>query len=306
VKTRPHRLRPGSRVALVAPAGRVPPQLLADGIKHLESWGLRVEVGKHVLDRHPTLPYLAGLDTDRAADLQAAWCDPGVDAVLCVRGGYGCLRMVDLLDWDQMAAAGPKLFAGSSDATVLHSAIAAHLDVVTLFGPMIGTERFASDVVAREHFRQSLFEPEQVRVLTGPQSATMVHGTASGVLWGGNASLLAGVLGSPDAPPPDGSILLLEDITEDPYRLDGIFTRLLRAGWFTGVNGIALGSWTDCGDPAQVEAVLVDLIGSLGIPTVWELGFGHCPAQLTVPLGAEAELDADNGTLTVLNGPALS
>jgi muramoyltetrapeptide carboxypeptidase len=305
VKTRPNRLRPGSRVAVVAPAGPVQPPLLTKGVAHLESWGLQVQVGKHVLDRHPTLDYLAGLDSDRAGDLQAAWCDPDVDAVLCVRGGYGCLRMVDLLDWEQMAAAGPKVFLGSSDVTVLHSAMAEHLDVVTLFGPMIGSDAFVNDTTAREHTRQTLFTPEEVQTLTGPASGTMVHGTARGRVVGGNASLLSAQLGAPDIRPPDGVILLLEDITEAPYRLDGIFTALLRAGWFTGVNGIALGSWTDCGPPADVEAVLVDLIGSLGIPTVWELGFGHCPAQLTVPLGAEAELDADNGTLTILR-PALN
>jgi muramoyltetrapeptide carboxypeptidase len=288
---------------VVAPAGPIPATLLADGIAHLESWGLRVDVGKHIQDRHPALPYLAGADADRAADLQAAWCDPDIDAVFCARGGYGCLRMVDLLDWDAMAAAGPKVFVGSSDVTVLHDAFAAHLDVVTLFGPMVASDLF--DTEAREHLRQTLFSPEQARMLSGPEAATMVHGSATGVVVGGNASLVVSALGERGAkPPPDGSILLLEDVTEDPYRLDRIFTQLLRAGWFTGVGGVALGSWVKCGDPAEVEAVLADLIGSLGIPTVWELGFGHCAGQLTIPLGAEATLDADNGTLTVLE-PAL-
>ncbi|MEV4313481.1 LD-carboxypeptidase [Actinocrispum sp. NPDC049592] len=302
---RPHRLRAGSRVALVAPAGPVSPKFLTKGIQQLESWGLQVEVGKHVLDRHPTLPYLAGSDSDRAADFQAAWCDPEVDAVWSVRGGYGCLRMVDLLDWDQMAQATPKVFLGSSDVTVLHTAMAKYLDVVTLFAPMVATSGFVEDATAREHARRVLFTPEEAQVLTGPASATMVHGTARGVVVGGNSSLLSAQLGAPGANAPDGVILLLEDVTEDPYRLDGIFTSLLRAGWFTGVNGIALGSWTECGPPHEVEAVLTDLIGSLGIPTIWELGFGHCAGQLTVPLGAEAELDADNGTLTILQ-PALS
>jgi muramoyltetrapeptide carboxypeptidase len=134
---KPGRLRAGSRVAVVAPAGPVPEEPLYRGIAVLESWGLRVELGKHVLDRHSRLPYLAGADADRAADLQRAWCDPGVDAVFCARGGYGCQRMVDLLDWDAMAAAGPKVFAGSSDVTALHEAIGTHLGMVTLFSPMI-------------------------------------------------------------------------------------------------------------------------------------------------------------------------
>lgn len=302
--TRPRRLRPGSRVAVVAPAGPIPEDLLVDGVKLLASWGLDVQVGKHVLDSHPTLPYLAGADADRAADFQAAWFDPSVDAVLCARGGYGCLRMVDLVDWDAMAAAPPKLFVGSSDVTVLHDAFRRHMDLVTVFGPMVASTFFVNDEPAREHLRRTLFEPEQVRVLTGPATATMVPGVARGVVVGGNASLLSAQLGAPGVRPPENAIVVLEDVTEAPYRLDGILTALLRADWFTDVRGIALGSWTDCGNPAKVEAVMADLVGSLGIPTIWELGFGHCPAQLTVPLGAEAELDANNGTLTYLE-PAL-
>jgi muramoyltetrapeptide carboxypeptidase len=126
-RVRPPRLRPGGKVALVAPSGPVNELLLRRGIALLESWGLVVEVGEHVLDRHPTVPYLAGLDVHRAADLQKAWCDPTVDAVVCARGGYGTMRIVDLLDWEAMAEAGPKLFTGSSDLTALHETIGAQI-----------------------------------------------------------------------------------------------------------------------------------------------------------------------------------
>lgn len=300
---KPGRLRVGSRVAVVAPAGPVPEEPLYRGIAVLESWGLRVELGKHVLDRHPRLPYLAGADADRAADLQRAWCDPGVDAVFCARGGYGCQRMVDLLDWDAMAAAGPKVFAGSSDVTALHEAIGTHLGMVTLFSPMIAGALF--DSVAQQHFRAALFEPESALSLTGPATTTFTHGVAEGVLVGGNLSVLvAGLAAREGAPPPDGAIVLLEDVGERPYRLDRLITQLLRAGWFTGVSGIALGSWVDCGEESEVYDALADVLGSLGIPAVWELGFGHCPGQLTIPLGVAAVLDADNATLT-LSGPAL-
>jgi muramoyltetrapeptide carboxypeptidase len=304
-RVRPRRLRPGSRVAVVAPAGRVRPELLHEGVRLLRSWGLEVEVGQHVLDQHPDLPYLAGHDAGRADDLCRAWCDPAVDAVLCARGGYGCLRMVDLLDWDAMAAAGPKVFVGSSDVTALHDGFAAYTNLVTVFGPMVASAAFVGDATARDHLRATLFEPDTVRVLAGPAAGTLVPGSATGVTVGGNASLVVSALGAPGAVrPAKGSILLLEDITEDPYRLDRVITQLLRAGWFTDVAGIALGSWTACGDLAEVRAVMDDLIGSLGVPTIWELGFGHCPGQLTVPLGALAELDAGAGTLTIVE-PAL-
>ncbi|TDP91151.1 S66 peptidase family protein [Labedaea rhizosphaerae] len=302
---KPARLRPGSTVEVVAPAGPVPEDLLDKGVAILRSWDLEVRVGEHVTDRHPRLGYLAGQDAVRAAELTRAWCDPSVDAVLCARGGYGSLRMVDLVDWDAMASRStPPVFVGSSDITVLHEEIAARLRVPTFFGPMVATDGFVSDPVAAEHLRRSLLEPESVRSLTGPATVPVVDGVARGVLRGGNASLLAAVLGAEDAvPPPDGCLVLLEDITEDPYRLDGILTQLLRAGWFTGVNGILLGSWTNCGPPADVRAVLDDLVGNLGVPTVWELGFGHCDGQLTMPLGVEAELDAANGTVTLLESP---
>lgn len=304
-RVRPARLRPGSRVALVAPAGPVREPLLRRGIEILESWGLSVQVGEHVLDRHPTLPYLAGLDAHRAADLQRAWCDPTVEAVICVRGGYGAMRMVDLLDWDTMAQAGPKLFTGSSDITTLHEAIGSRLNLVTLFAPLVAAD-VTFDSGAQKHFRQTLFEPESVLTLTGPSATSLGDGVASGILVGGNLSLLASGAGAPDAfVPPDGSLVLLEDVNEEPYQVDRMVTQLLRSGWFTGATGVALGSWNGCGALHQVRAVIEDLIVGLGIPVVWELGFGHCPDQLTIPLGATATLDADQGTITLAE-PALS
>jgi muramoyltetrapeptide carboxypeptidase len=304
-RVRPARLRAGSRVALVAPSGPVREPLLRRGIEILESWGLAVRVGEHVLDRHPTLPYLAGLDVHRAADLQRAWCDPSVDAVICVRGGYGAMRMVDLLDWDAMAEAGPKLFTGSSDVTALHEAIGSRLNLVTLFAPLVAAD-VTFDSGAQKHFRQTLFEPESVRMLTGPSATSLGDGVASGVLVGGNLSLLAAGVGEPGAfVPPDGSLVLLEEVNEEPYQVDRMVTQLLRSGWFTGATGVALGSWTGCGPLHEVRAVMEDLLVGLGMPVVWELGFGHCPDQLTIPLGAEATLDADQGTITLAE-PALS
>lgn len=303
-RRRPARLRPGSKVALVAPSGPVNEAMLHRGIAVLESWGLVVEVGDHVLDRHPTLPYLAGLDVHRAADLQRAWCDPTVDAVLAARGGYGAMRMIDLLDWEVMAEAGPKLFTGSSDITALHEAIGSRLDVVTLLSPLIASD-VSFDIGAQKHFRQMLFDPESARTLTGPAATSMNDGVGTGMIVGGNLSLLASGVGALDAfIPPDRSLVLLEDVNEEPYQVDRMLTQLLRAGWFTGATGIALGSWTGCGTLAEVHDVVADLLVGLGVPVVWEFGFGHCADQLTIPLGAEATLDADQGTLT-LTEPAL-
>lgn len=304
-RVRPARLRQGDKVALVAPSGPVDEAVLRRGTAILESWGLVVEVGEHVLDRHPTLPYLAGLDVHRAADLEKAWCDPTVAAVLCARGGYGSMRMIDLLDWSAIAEAGPKLFTGSSDITTLHTAIGAKLNVTTLLAPLIAGD-MSFDTGAQKHFRQTLFDPESTRTLIGPAATALGEGVATGMIVGGNLSLLAASVGAPDEfVPPDGSLVLLEDVNEEPYQVDRMLTQLLRSGWFTGVTGIVLGSWTGCGNLDGIRDVMMDLLVGLGIPVVWEFGFGHCPDQLTIPLGAEATLDADQGTLT-LTEPALT
>jgi muramoyltetrapeptide carboxypeptidase len=298
---RPEPLRPGSLVRVVAPAGPIPADLLDKGVALLRSWGLEVSVAPGVLDVHPSLRYLAGPDEARAAALTEAWCDPEIDGVFCARGGYGCLRILDLLDWDAIGAARPKVFTGSSDVTAIHHALNTRLGLATVFSPMVAGIAFTDDPIAAEKLRRVLLEPASIEPVTTSAAGPLTNGKARGVTFGGNASLLAAILGSPSAqPPPPGAILLLEDVTEDPYRLDRIVTQLGRAGWFDRVAGIALGSWTECGPLDEVRALMIDRLAALGVPIGWELGFGHCPGQASIPLGVEAELDADAGTLTLL------
>ncbi|MGV9906691.1 S66 peptidase family protein [Streptomyces sp. NPDC003388] len=301
---RPARLAPGARVAVVAPSGPVAEERLQAGLDVLRGWDLDPVVAPHVLDRHGELGYLAGADADRAADLQRAWCDPAVDAVLCARGGYGAQRMADLLDWEAMRAAGPKVFVGFSDITVLHQAFATRLGLVTLHGPAAAGVDFIKNARAQEHLRATLFAPETVLALAADRPA-LAPGRARGVTLGGCLSMLAGDLGTPLAHPgAGGGLLLLEDVGEQPYRVDRLLTQLRRSGWLDGVAGIGLGSWHDCGPYGEVRAVLADRLGGLGVPVVEEIGFGHCDGALTVPFGVPAELDADAGTLT-LDEPAL-
>ena len=301
---RPSRLAPGARVAVVAPSGPVPEERVQAGLDLLRGWDLDPLVAPHVLDRHGGFDYLAGTDADRAADLQAAWCDPSVDAVLCARGGYGAQRMVDLLDWDAMRAAGPKVFVGFSDITVLHQAFANRLGLVTLHGPAAAGVDFIKHARAQEHLRATLFAPERVRTLVSTGTA-LVAGRARGVTLGGCLSMLTSDLGTPHAHDgARGGLLLIEDVGERPYRIDRMLTQLLRSGWLDGVTGIALGSWVKCGPYEEVRAVLADRLGRLGVPVVEEFGFGHCEGALTMPFGVTAELDAAAGTLT-LDEPAL-
>ena len=221
-----------------------------------------------------------------------AWCDPEVAAVLCARGGSGIARIVDRLDWAAMAGAGPKVLVGFSDVTVLHEAVAHHLGLATLFGPMPAASVFGGEnpePVTAEHLRRTLFEPETARVLEGDASVCHVPGRARGVTVGGTLALLANTVGTAESRPARGGIAILEDVAEPAYRLDSMLTQLLRTGWFDGVAGVVLGSWLDCGDGA-VETVVERLEG-LGVPLMSGLPFGHGVPQLTVPLGVEAEVD---------------
>ena len=296
-------------MAIVAPSGPVRKDHLAKGRAILQAWGLDVVVGAHVTAVYDRLPYLAGADGDRAGDLQAAWLDPTVAGVVCARGGYGAERVVDLLDWAAMRAAGPKVFAGYSDVTALHEAFALNLGLATLHSPMAAAQVFVSDDLTAEMFRRTLFEPESMQLITSSSAETVVPGTARGVTVGGCLSLLASAIGTPTGRSGvAGGILLLEDVAEQPYRLDRLLTQLHRSGWLDGVAGIAVGSLFGCGPVNQLRALILDRLGGLGVPLVWELGFGHGPSSVTVPLGVPATLtaDSDAGTAVVtLDVPAL-
>lgn len=303
---RPRRLRPGDRVAVVAPSGGFPRKKLDAGVEVLRGWGLDVVVHPTAYGKHGVLSYLAADDAARARDFERAWCDPEVAAVFSGSGGYGAQRMVDHVDWAALRAAGPKLYAGFSDATALHEAVATHLGVATLYGPMPAWSPFVEDDATREHLRRTLFEPAAVQRLTNPGARALVPGRARGVTLGGCVSLLAAGVGTPGAHAgAAGGILLIEDVEEEDYRLDRILTQLRRSGWLTGVAGVACGTWADCGPYEDVRAVLADRLGDLGVPVLEGLDFGHGVPALTVPLGVPAVLDADAGTLT-LDTPGLA
>jgi muramoyltetrapeptide carboxypeptidase len=321
---RPARLRPGSRVTVVAPSGRVNPELQEKGCAILAGWGLDVQVGPHALASHPSLGYLAANDSDRALDLEQAWLDPGTEAVLCARGGYGAQRIVDRLDWASMAAIPPKIFTGFSDVTALHEAFALRLGLATLHAPNIWGDGFTEFPEAQEGLRQALFGlggPDGSTLTSGAVAdgtACLAHGRGAGVTAGGNLSMLVTGLGTPDGREPGrppgsataargfaGCIVLLEDVNEECYRLDRMLTQLLRSGALDGVAGIALGSWVGCGPPDVVRQMMADRLGGLGVPVVWGFGFGHAAPQPTLPLGVPAELDSGAGTLTFL-APAVT
>lgn len=294
----PERLVAGDRVAVVAPSGPVRADRLEVGTEYLRQWGLEVEVLPSVLAGHERLNYLAADDKARAEDLRNAWLDSSFAAVFCARGGYGVQRMLEYVDFDELVAV-PKWFIGFSDITALHEPLNAR-GLVTIHGPMAAAVEQLGAPAGRQRLHDLLFEPSTVTDLLAPAGArTVVDGVAEGPLRGGNLALLAASVGTPTYAPPAG-IVVLEDVSEDAYRVDRLLTQLLRSGWFAGVTGLVVGDFSGADDSGLVSAAMRDRLEPLGLPMVEGAAIGHEDVNLAVPLGLPARLDATAGTLTPL------
>jgi muramoyltetrapeptide carboxypeptidase len=295
---RPPRLHPGDLVAVVLPAGPADPGRLEAGAQVLRRWGLEVRLPAANPLGEPSHSGLADSDAARSRELTLAWTDPDVRAVWAARGGYGVHRLLDLLDWEVLARATPRLLVGFSDLTALHQAFATRFGVASVHGPGVAALGDSSPVV-QEATRRLVTEGQPVTLTGRPGAGTDV---AEGVLVGGNLTVLASSVGTGMVHPASNGIALLEDVGERPYRLDRSLTQLLRSGWLDGVRGVALGSFTACGDAEEVRSLLLERLDPLGVPLVHDLPVGHGPDDLPVPLGVRARLDGAAGTLTVDRG----
>ncbi len=310
----PRRLSAGQTIGLVAPsAAPNESDRIRFATETVESLGLRVRPGAHLLDRDG---YLAGADAARAADLNAMFADDAVDGVWCLRGGYGASRLLPMLDYDLIRRK-PKALIGYSDITALHMAIHTRARLVTFHGPVawrpltpytLGELR---RVLCATEAPVRLGAPPPVergegRVESDNRVTTLVPGTARGHLIGGNLCLMAHLTGTPYAPDLRGAILFLEDVDEHFYRIDRYLTQLWLSGALAGVAGVAFGKFTRC-EPSPffvqnrlLEDILAERCRALGVPAVAGLMIGHVDDQTTLPIGCLAELDADAGTLTLL------
>jgi muramoyltetrapeptide carboxypeptidase len=296
---RPAALRPGSRIALISPAGPSKPERLDRALARCAELGLEPVPGRSVLAR---TGYLAGTDDLRLADFAAAVDDPSIDAIWSLRGGYGTMRLLDRLDLSGMRER-PKAFIGFSDNTAVHLALGRH-DVVSFHGAHAGAD-FGAFTIAG--LRRSLFEPDASGELPMPDGACaqrLVRGIAEAPLVGGNLSLLAAACGTPFALDARDRIVFIEDVNEPAYRIDRAFTQLRLAGCLDGVRGFAFGafSWdaTTPNDEPPSHELLARLIEPFGVPAVAGLPFGHIDEQWCLPLGVRARLDADTLTLSLL------
>jgi len=291
-------LRRGDLVGVVAPAGPLAPERVALVEPLFERFGLRARLYPGCHARHPRHDFLAGDDATRLADLHAAFADADIAAVFCLRGGWGSARLLDRIDTGLLRA-NPKPFIGFSDITALH-ALLVREGLVGFHAPMPGSNlvQDGSEADARALF-DLLLQPLPAGHCFAPALATdawRVPGRASGVLVGGNLSLVAALLGTPWAWPTEGTILFLEDVSEALYRVDRLLTQLRLAGVLAGARGFVLGSFTEDADPA---AVLHEHLAGLGKPVLSGWPAGHATPNRALPLGAQVTLDAAAGTLTL-------
>ena len=265
-------------------------------MEQARSFGWDPVMGEHATHRDG---YLAGDDASRLHDLNAALRDDAIDGIWCLRGGYGAMRLLPLIDVDAMRRR-PRVLIGYSDITALHAAIGGTSHVVTYHGPHAGTRLSPFSRTSMEHAvvarRESCGH--------APGARTLRRGRAGGRLVGGNLALLASLSGTPFAPDYTGAILVLEDIGEPTYRIDRMLRQLVLSGALGRVAGIAFGSFTDGTDKDDASSrALDDVLGEAaelaGVPAIAGIPVGHIDDQWTLPLGATAELDADGCSLHV-------
>lgn len=299
------RLRPGDRVRFVSPASTPDEKQVACGAELLRSWGLRVEMGRHVFDRHGH--FLAGRDEDRLADVNDALRDPGVRAIFTTRGGKGAYRIAHALDFEA-AARDPKPVIGYSDITILHLALWRVCKLAGFHGPYVAWERKYYGADAADGLRRALMEPEPLTVCQDARELTakvVIEGTAKGILMGGNLNMIGRAVGWA-CPSFAGAILLMETVDTFIGGIDGTLTQLRRSGCLDGVKGVAVGQVIRSAEPVRGKwsaiDVLYDQLGDLGVPVLGGLPIGHGPHPLTVPLGTMAILDTGARTLTIEPG----
>ena len=294
----PSPLKAGSRVALVAPSG--PLRGYADlerAIMNTRMLGWEPVIGAHVLERDA---YLAGGDPSRRADLNTFVADDSVDAIWCIRGGYGAMRLLNSLDYAAWRDH-PKALIGYSDITALHAAIGPRAELVTYHGPTARAELTEFTITS---LTQVVGEQNGGITLNAPDSETLQGGTATGRLAGGNLAVLSALVGTPFAPQLDDTILVLEDVNESVYRLDRMLTQLRLSGALDRIAGLAFGHFTEIPpDQSNENRPLNDLLSEVAercaVPCVAKIPLGHIDDQWTLPLGRSAVLDADSRTLTI-------
>jgi len=292
LKIKPPPLRPGDGIGIIAPSGPVTRSELQPAVDLLTARGYHVIETPHIYSRQY---YLAGHDDLRLRDLHSVFHDQDIKAVLCARGGYGTLRLLDRIDYI-LIRKHPKIIVGYSDITALLLAIYKKTGLVTFHGPVVkdisgdrlkNLDAFLDLASSPKHFSLNLSDGE---VLTS--------GRSKGFLIGGNLTLISHLIGTPFMPSIKGAILFIEERGEPLYRIDRMLSHLRLSGLLKNLAGLIAGEFLDCGDISEINRLLKDVTSNIGIPVFSGLPVGHDALNLSIPLGVRAVLDTINRTLS--------
>ena len=301
---KPPALRPGDTVGVVATSATVESAYLERGVGALTAMGYRVKVSDRVLDR---AGILAGSDDDRAREINAFFADPAVKAIFGARGGYGCGRLLPLIDFDAIARA-PKIFLGFSDATFLLNAMVECAGTVAFHGPMVAMD-FANGLTRRSIDHLARLLSGETRQFEIEAREALRPGAGEGELIGGCLSVVVATLGTPFAPRFDGRILFLEDTGEKAYRVDRMLVQLRQSGVFNRVAGVVFGAIRplEGSEPerARIAEFVADQTAGLKCPVLFGIEAGHGTENLTLPFGVRAKLESA-GRRLVIAEPAVS
>ncbi len=311
-KLKPKQLKKGQTIGLIAPGSSITEDKLNKAIETVEKLGLKPAFTKNILAKHG---YLAGTDEQRLSDLHQMFSDIKIDGIWCIRGGYGCTRLLSKIDY-KLIKRNPKVLIGYSDITALLQAIYKKTGLIGFHGPVAVSE--PTDYTL-DHFRKTLMTTDSNLVLNNSaenqtnkainfQTKIINPGKAKGKLTGGNLSLISALAGTKYQLPVKNRILFLEDIGEKPYRIDRMLTQLRQSCDLNKAAAIVLGIFADCEggeNSLSLMETLEDRLGDLKIPVIYGMSFGHIDDQMTLPVGIKAALNTENQTITLLENAVI-
>ena len=305
MRLQPNRLQRGDTIGIISPSGPYRDGQLEKALPFLKKLGLNYKMGENC---HKNWGYLAGTDEERLADLHAMFADPDIKGIICARGGYGAARITDKIDFDLLKN-NPKILWGYSDITFLHTAIGQQNNVVTFHGPMLASDVAGDDFaeLSAKMFEQ-LFEPTNLCYDESISKLQVVSdGVATAELVGGNLSLLANSIGTPFEIDTVGKLLFIEDIGEEPYRVDCMLNQLRHAKKLDQLAGVTIGDFADAASTGDkptltLDEVFDDYFENKPYPVLKGFKIGHCQPHFAIPLGVEATLNTAEKTLRITAG----
>ncbi len=301
---KPKKLNKGDLIGIISPASSTDDfSLIESGTKYIEGLGYRTTTGPNV---GKSRGYLAGTDKERIEDIHSMFSNKKVKAIICLRGGYGAIRLLDKIDY-RLIRNNPKIFIGFSEITALQMAFLKKAGLISFAGPMV-VPNFSKDVslFTEERFWGIITSVKKAGKLKYPELEKLPNinpGKTIGRIIGGNLSVFTSLIGTKYLPELTDKILLIEDISEPPYKIDRMLNQMRLNRIFKKISGVIIGQFIDCNEPDKqkrsltIDEVIIDYLKQTNLPTVYNFPHGHIQDFITVPFGLKIKLNASKGHL---------